>query len=371
MKIIHVVSGLTKGGGERVVAELANKAVESGDEITIIAGWKVSAHFLQDTLDNRIAIKFIAEKKYLGYINMIPWILKNKDWLRSNDILHCHLTFGEVFGTLVYFLLRNKQHDTPKILETYHAVGMKISKVIRYFHKQMIRTRDGVVFMANDPYWDNFTKNNPGLKKALIRNGIALINPTRDENLKEQFCRKNGIPKSHKFIVGTISMLRPDRRPAFYVPITEIIAKEFGKDVHFVLGGDGSEREKIEKMIASANLKEIFHLIGLVSVPANVMTKMDIYVSISVGKITGLSMIEAAMCKVPVLGIQLLDDYDAKPEDWVWSHQDLTKVAEKIIFLLTNENERNALAEKQYQYVVDNFSSDAMQTSYKTFYQCL
>ena len=51
-------------------------------------------------------------------------------------------------------------------------------------------------------------------------------------------------------------------------------------------------------------------------------------------------MIEAAMCKVPVVGIQLLENYKAEESDWVWSHVDLKKVAERIVFLLKNEEER-------------------------------
>ena len=39
MKIVHVISCLTKGGGERIVAELANEAVKQGDEVAIIAAW--------------------------------------------------------------------------------------------------------------------------------------------------------------------------------------------------------------------------------------------------------------------------------------------------------------------------------------------
>mgnify|MGYP001571030514 FL=1 len=80
-------------------------------------------------------------------------------------------------------------------------------------------------------------------------------------------------------------------------------------------------------------------------------------------------MIEAAMCKIPVVGIQLLEGYKADESDWVWSHTDLKKVAERIVFLLKNQKEREQLIEEQYDYVVNNLTSDAMYSYYKSFYK--
>ena len=110
-------------------------------------------------------------------------------------------------------------------------------------------------------------------------------------------------------------------------------------------------------------------MIGLISGnPCDIISKLDVYVSVSVGNTTGISMIEAAMCKVPVIGIQLLENYVAKNDDWVWSHTDLKEVVERIIFLLENEEERLKIAKKQYDYVVNNLTSDAMYSSYNSFY---
>ena len=71
MKIIHVISGLTKGGGERVAIELANKAVENGDDVTLIAGWPEAPTFLQDDVNSNITIKFVANKRKFAYFNII------------------------------------------------------------------------------------------------------------------------------------------------------------------------------------------------------------------------------------------------------------------------------------------------------------
>ena len=50
MKITHVVPALTKGGGEKVAAELANHASRSGHKTAMIVGWPVDPRLLRDTL---------------------------------------------------------------------------------------------------------------------------------------------------------------------------------------------------------------------------------------------------------------------------------------------------------------------------------
>lgn len=365
MKIIHVISGLTKGGGERVAVELANKSVENGDCVTLIAGWPVDPVFLQNDIHPDIEVKFVSNKRKYAYLNIFLWVFKNKLWLKTNDVLHCHLTFGSIFGAITNLILRNKKFV---IIETYHAVGMHIPKFNRWLHSKMILLKDGVVFMANDTYWNNFVQKHKNLESTIIPNGIALLNIEKDDNKKKEYVKGLTTSKcSH--LIGTVGMLRPDRKPTYYVTVFKFIKDILRDDGHFILGGDGIEFEKIDELRRENSLEDSFHMIGLVSNPAEIFSKLDVYVSVSVGKTTGISMIEAAMCKVPVVGIQLLENYKAEESDWVWSHVDLKKVAERIVFLLKNEEERKKVVEKQYNYVVNNLTSDAMYSSYNSFYK--
>jgi glycosyltransferase involved in cell wall biosynthesis len=370
MKIVHVISGLTKGGGERVAAELANKAAEKGDEVTILAAWPVNPEFLQNSVSHEVEIKFVSETNSFAYLKIIPWIFKNKNWLANADVLHCHLSYGAVFGAMAKIILRKiLRKNNPVIIETNHAVGMPVPKINRWMHSKLIMMKDGLVLMAKDPYWTAFIEQHPRLANDFILNGIALQVPEKNEEKKYQFKKELGIPQQSKYLIGTVSMLRPDRKPDLYIPICKDIYQKLGNDAHFILGGDGIEFEKIKLLAVENKLADIVHMPGLVKVAAEMIGNLDVYVSISVGYATGISMIEAAMCKVPVVGIQLTQDYVSTDEDWVWSHTDLNKVAERIIFLLENEPERKALAEKQFKYANEHFTADAMHASYDAFYK--
>jgi len=372
MKVVHIISSLVKGGGERVTVELANKSIENGDDITFVVGWPLAPNLTQNNINPKINVEFISTKKLIAYLKIIPWIIKNWKWINTNDVIHCHLTYGGVFGAIINLLYslfsKNKKFI---IVETYHAVGMHIPKFNRWFHSKMMLFKNGVVFMARDFYWDEFTQKHKNLKSIIIPNGISLQNIKKDDNEKNEFVKNLSIPKC-KHLIGTVGMLRPERRPDFYVTMFKLIKEMFKDDdgIHFILGGDGTEYEKIENLRIKDKLEDSFHMIGLISDnPCNVISKLDVYISVSVGNTTGVSMIEAAMCKVPVIGIQLLENYKATEKDWVWSHTDLNKVAERAVFLIDNKKERQKVIDQQYNYVVNNLTSDAMYSSYNLFYK--
>jgi len=370
MKIIHVISGLEKGGGERVVVELANLAVQKGDDVSIVAGWPVTPAYLQNDIDSKINVQFIGKTKTLAYLKIFYWIIINKKWICNHDVLHCHLSFGAVFGSVADIILKKILFKKrPVIVETYHAVGMPIPKFNLLIHSRMMLQRDGIVFMLKDVYWDNFISKHPRLRSEIIPNGISRINTTENIKQQQQFRKELNLPDNCKYLVGTVSHLRTDRKPWLYVPIFQEIYKAIGSDVHFILIGDGVEYEKIKTLFEEAGLTACIHMPGFVNDPSIALPNMDIYVSVSVREAAGVSMVEAAMCNVPVVGIQFIENYEAKNDDWVWSHTDVKEVAKKIIFLLQNDEERNKLASRQNNYVNNHFTSEAMYFSYDSFYR--
>lgn len=125
MKITHVLPALTKGGGERVAADLASQATLAGHEVTIIAAWPVDSAQLRDSLHPNVRIFYVSDSidSKLGvYLSILPWLWRHRSWLAEQDILHCHLTYGEAFGAVVRFFHAAFGSQLPAVVETYHAV---------------------------------------------------------------------------------------------------------------------------------------------------------------------------------------------------------------------------------------------------------
>jgi len=317
-----------------------------------------------------VNIKFVNSTQKGAYFKILPFIIKNRKWLCQQDVLHCHLTYGSVFGSMAYLYIKKILFKkSPSVFETYHAVGMPVPKFNRWFSSCMLLLRDGVIFMAKDTYWNNFITKHPNLKTAVISNGISVVQPLKTILTKEAFRKDMNIPSNCTYVVGTVGMLRPDRKPELYIPIFKAVNEALGNQVHFVMAGGGSEFDNIRQLADEAGIGELVHMPGIINNPAAFIVNIDVYVSVSVGETVGISMIEAAMCNISVVGIQLSDNYQAKETDWVWAGSNTSEIAAKITYLLQNREERKKIAYAQNVYATSNFTSAAMYKAYTSFYK--
>ena len=371
MKIVHVLPALTKGGGEKVAVELANYSVKAGHKVTILAAYPVDPTLLQNSLHPLVDVKFISSRKKRPYSTTFRWLSKNRAWLFQQDILHCHLTYGAFFGTL-FRLARNwSKQRRPFVVETYHAVGMAIPAHNRWLHSKLAEHRDALVLMAEDRFWTTFRKSHPRLRTEMIPNGVSITWPEVLPRDKEAYKQKLGISADCRYVIGTVGMLRSDRQPWRYIPIFKEVAKIMGPDVHFVIAGEGPEKERILSLIEEHQLQGRVHLAGLVLNPSLPFSVMDVYVSLAIGPIAGVSMFEAALSNLPVVAIQLMEGYRVKPTDWVWSSTRDQEVALKLVELLQQPEKRLFLAKEQRDYVQKFHSTEAMAAAYEDLYLSL
>ena len=204
MKIVHVIAALTKGGAERVLVELANHAVELGHEVAVLCAVEVDPALIAHLLDPRVEQRFIApgaRSPRAAYVRIVPWMLRHRRWLVGRDIVHCHLTFGSIFGTVLQAFKRLTRNRRPAVVETYHAVGMAISRRRRAVHAALLAGREAVAFMGSDDYWSNFTKQRPRRLFATIPNGIAPP-PPPDRGACERYKAEVGIPPGARTTSG-------------------------------------------------------------------------------------------------------------------------------------------------------------------------
>lgn len=372
MKIVHVLPALTKGGGERVVVELANHATQAGHQVTVISACPVDSALLRDELHHDVRIRYVSDlvdSRVGRYFRVLPWLWQHRLWLADQDIIHCHLTYGAIFGTIVKVLRSGKR---PSIVETYHAVGMPMSWLKRWFHARLATHRDAFVLMAQDGYWRKFLAGHSDLLSKIIPNGISISGPTCDEMAHRMRYRKElGIPENCRFVIGTVGRLAPERQPGLYLPIFAEIARVLGPDVHFVIAGGGPELDRMRALVTEHGLAGRVHLPGLVLDPRPTMLAIDLYITLNVGATPGVAAMEAAMLGVPVLAVQLLAGYQPCPNEWIWSSANLLDVASQSIQILRSPSEKLALIERQRSYVRAHHTTEVMASAYSQLYQAI
>jgi glycosyltransferase involved in cell wall biosynthesis len=372
MKIVHFVPSLSKGGGERVAVDLANWQVEHGDEVTLVTGSKVDQELVRNDLDSRVELVYITagDGRLMRYVVGLAWLFRRRKWLARNDVVHAHMTFPAFLATMLYYWRALSGSCTPRLVETYHAVGMPIPKSHRWLHARMAERRDALVLMAEDSYWRGFLATHPSLRSQIIPNGLAEPRSVeRDEPAVRDYRDTAKIPPDCRFLVGSVGRLVPARRPELYIPAFAKIAREIGPDVHFLLAGAGPELSNLQRLARNHRIADRVYFPGLAHDPSLPRALMDLYVTVNVGAVTGLAALEAAFSGIPVIAFQLVDDYRPNADDWIWSSSDVDAVAAEAIRLLRDPAERAMLAARQTAYVRAHHSLDGMAVAYSALYE--
>ena len=364
MKIVHVLPSLARGGGERLTIELANRQVDAGHEVALILGSDLPAEQVHGGLDPRVEIHAISSAKGRSrYARMLPWIWRRKAWIAAQDVLHCHLTYGALFGSA---FLRLAGSHRPAIVETYHAVGMPISPALKWLHTRLATQWNGLTLMADDPWWRDFSRRHSDVVFRIIPVGVAPPSSVPAERRKS-YRDALGIPKD-AWVVATVGRLVAERRPRAYVPVFKRIAKLI-PDVHFLMGGDGPERSAIESDADSSGIRDRLHLTGLVREIELPLAISDLYVTANVGSVPGVAGLQAVAAGLPVIAMQLREDYSGDPADWIWSSFDPDAIAARAVELLDVPKAAKEVADRQAEHLRTHHSAEAMAADYERFYQ--
>jgi len=362
MRILQVLPHLSKGGAERVVIELSNALIEAGHEVTILLIFPVDPELNQQDLDNRIKVQFVSPNsasRILAYLKLPFYVIRYWRVFKSYEVIHCHLTYGLVFGFFISFFRKITRTKNLRLIATCHVVGVGISRIPRILNEQLSYFFDVFALMAQDAKWRNFISAKKRTNFEIVVNGIS-------ENM---WMNKRGQQNRKSFwTVGTISRLQAERKPWLFLEVFSQVHKSTNGEVRFILGGEGPERDSLSAMSGKMKLSGNLSMPGLVQDPKVVLEDLDLYVALNVEEITGIAGLEAVFSGVPVVGIQLSPTYKNGANDWIWSDQDPQIVAGKIVALLGNPKKLAEIAKDQYQVAIRDFSIERMRDNYLKFY---
>jgi len=361
MRILQVIPTLSKGGAERVVIELANASIVSGDEITVLLAYPVDYDLNQRFLKSEITVYFVSPKQFsrlLQYIKLPFWVTKNWRFLKDFDVIHCHLTFGLIFGLIVSAHRKISGGRNPRLVATCHMVGVRGN--LERFNRACSYFFDSFVLMAQDSKWRKFIETAKRTNIHIVPNGISTSQPV--SRLKR---RTNRDP----FVIGTISRLEAERKPWLFLEVfAEILKSDSKGEYRFIIGGDGEEREKLERLSTDLNLNSTIFFAGLVKDPNELLSQIDLYVTLNVEGITGIAGLEAVFSGLPVVAIQLSPGYSTGASDWIWSGRNPRNIAEKILELAKDPVKTRELTSRQNLYAYNEYSTQHMMDGYKKIY---
>lgn len=200
--------------------------------------------------------------------------------------------------------------------------------------------KDKLVFIPNGvdtgKYWGNFSRQD--LEKII------------GENLEG------------KKTILTSGRLARRKGVAWFI---ENVMPKLSKNVIYIVAGDGPDRDNIKNAVEKNKLQDRVKLLGYVTdeVRDTLFNTCDLFVQPNI-KIEGdmegfgISVIEAASCRLPVIASRLEGLQDAIKDGqngFLVEPYDAGLFANKINELLAGDEYRKKFGEKARQFVIDNF----------------
>lgn len=355
MRIIHVLPNLAKGGAEKVTIDLANKQELQGHTVALLFANSQHSKSNFSLLNKNIDIVYIGKTKnnlLSTYISCAAWIIRQRSFLRTFDVVHTHLTFGLIFGSLTKILTVFDRNKNSNIVFTCHLVGMNVSRFLIFFTRLNSFFYDSFVLMAHDRYWDKRIAKNR--KFTCIENGIEPLGVNRHK-------------RTTLTRIGSLGRLVKDRKPELIIDLFSEMEKTIG-DVEFIVGGEGPLRSQLQDSLRGTDAEGVIEFQGLIDSPSDFYSNLDFYITMNVGSTTGISGLEAVSAGIPTLAIQLDPLYKNGERDWIPSFSTNVLLIQYLQDLIENKKALLELTVKQKSTFEDNFTVESMASKYLAIY---
>ncbi len=302
---------------------------------------------------------------------VIVFIKKAFKCCRDADIIHSQWILPGFVGLLVGKLLGKKTIITIRQVAS--------GPLMRIINKFVLERTDHVIFNST------FTRDEI-LKLCNIKS-YSVMNPTVNcEKFKQapkseigKLRGKLNIRKNAK-VIFSMGLLVPKKGFDYLIrAMPKILKKE--PDAVLIIGGEGSERPKLELLIKELSIQDSVKLVSQIDADKTPlyynMSKMFVLPSIFDEKgeteTFGVVLIEALACGKPVVASRVggITDIVNEKCGFLVEQKNPPALAEKIILLLGNKKLRDKLGIQARRYAQETFNSKNvlknLLSSYKNF----
>lgn len=203
-------------------------------------------------------------------------------------------------------------------------------------NKHLYRNVVDQVLVNSEATKATILEKNPSLvhsdKIKVVYNGIDLKAFDKQQVQPEKYPAKAG------FVIGNIGRLVHQKGQKQLVEVARIL-RDKKVDFHMLIGGEGSERDDLEKLVSKNQLEEKITLTGFVDDAKTFLNAVDVFALPSHWEGFGYVLAEAMACSKPVVAF----DVSSNPElvsdgetGYLIPYGDVAAFAEKLAELARN-----------------------------------
>ena len=350
MRILHVCSVSTFGGGERHLADLSLALVDLGHD--------VYAAVVPDS-PLWTELSFLPEERTfaLSRRNYLKNLRSLAGFVRANEIeiVHAHAARDYHLAALAVRLA-----SPARLVLTRHALFP-----LRPINKPLL-SGVGRVIAVSQAVAESLSAVIDSSKITVVHNGIDV----------ERFASAEAAGRGGDVVVGTVGHLAPIKGHDVFVRAAALIAAR-RRDVRFVIIGEDKSAEKsyrrsLEDLVAELGVSEIVTMPGWQDEMPAALSSLTVFVSAARSEPFGLAIVEAMAAGLPVVAAasegacEIIEDgFSGKlvPVD------DAGALAQAIDHLLDNPLERSRLGHNAQLVARERFSLARMANDTERVYR--
>lgn len=340
---------------------------QKGHDITISA--PADSILIQKA--ERLGIKVFKENSYSRGFHPLALFreaaaIKNLVLRENFDIIHTHGSQDSWTASLALALIAKGRR--PKLIRTKHNLfPIKDHFVNRLHYKAfdaMICISKSILEYCRAKKWMS------GFRFYVIHSAVDI--EAFDKAPALDVRREFNIDAGRK-IIAVVARLRGEKGHRYLIEaLPEIILAR--PEAVFLFIGDGSMKEDLIAAAKKNGVSDKIIFAGFRTDVAAILKGVDVFALPSVSEGLGTSILEAGMASLPVAASNvggILDIVDDGENGYLFPVGDVSAIAKKIIFMLSNMNEVRAAGARLRKKIEDHFSTENLVANTEECYRDL
>lgn len=361
-KIVHIYWGLSFGGIETMLVNIANAQAMEDADINVIIINDLYEPSLIKSFNGKVHIHYLHRK--VNSYNI--WFMIKLNYILYHikpDIIHLHAS--ELFKLIIDHNL------SRKACVTLHALPIGLIKrrnLFSYFFPLLDLNNPGnvtfinqipKVFAISQSVKDALLKDY-GIKSVIVNNGI----------ITDCFKRRCFNKEINKFRIVQVSRLEHDKKGQ---DLLVLAAAKLGGKVEVDFIGDGDSMVYLKQLVLELNANEYIHFLGRQTQTyiSNHLCDYDLFVQPSRWEGFGLTVAEAMAAQVPVLvstGQGPAEVIRGEKYGWIFENGDADSLSNMIDFICTHYDVATEKAKDAALYVKELYDVSITAKKYLEYY---
>ena len=356
LKVMFLLTSMPIGGAETLLVNLVRRF--DPNRISPLIGCLKEKDVLGVELESEIPVyeNLIQHKYDFAVAGRLRKLFKKEN-------IDAVITVG-AGDKMFWGRLGARRASVPVILSALHSTGWPDG--VGRLNRLLTGITDGFIAVAKQhARYQVEQEKFPEHKVFLIPNGIDTDRFTVDDESRDQWRQKLNIPADAP-TVGIVAALRPEKNHDLFLRAAKLTLQK-NPAAHFVIAGDGDERNRLESLAKTLNLEPNIHFIGSTQDIPGVLSMIDVFSLTSHNEASPVSIMEALSCQRPVVSTDVGSIDESVLEDvtgYLVLPGDADKLAERWTQLLGDEKLRSRLGEAGRQHVIENCSLQSMTNGY-------